>query len=101
MNITVTNLQKVPAQALALRQQVREYVTLLRKALAEAETRWMQLADAVYESNSRGIGACIVMRRAPDTRASRIDAECTLKHSTIFSVLRVRRTLEGKLIGAP
>jgi hypothetical protein len=78
---------------------VREHVASLQKALTEVETRWMQLADAVYEIQLKGY-----WRLYSDVKGARyptfeawIDAECTVKHSTVFSVLRVRRTLEGKL----
>jgi hypothetical protein len=99
MNTIVRNVHNVPAEASALRQQVREHVASLQKALAEVETRWMQLADAVYEIQLKGY-----WRLYSDSKGASypsfdawIDAECTVKHSTVFSVLRVRRTLDGKL----
>ena len=78
MNTIVRNVHNVPAEALALRQQVREHVASLQKALAEVETRWMQLADAFYEIQLKGY-----WRLYSDAKGARyltfeawIDAEC-------------------------
>jgi hypothetical protein len=95
----VADKAEVEAEAFRLREQLLKDVAWLNKTVVEQEAVWMRITNVIFRIQEKGYWRqyrSAAGKPYPSFDAW-IDAECTIKHTAVFSLLRIQRALNGKI----